>query len=189
MLVNLICNRYLSCCKRLKCFFVRFRHLCLDIVKEEGKSFTSKLSHLIEFSLQSRNLFTVRVGDVQTRRQGVVEVEVAGVSCTDQVLQMVRLLHCVELPPEGPVLTVVLRSVQVAGHAPRFHLLEQVSPLRQSPWPAVESLNNATEERSSRVGVRLLLLTRARHCRSVKKPLLVNQRKSELEWSTENTQE
>ena len=130
--------------------------------------------------------------------------------CADQILQMVCLLHLrlsmhcifrlakhsatsqslpfyrVELPPEGPVLTIILGGVEVAGHTPCLHLLKQVSPLRECPWSPVETLvkniysvmcqrlaqnlgshlDNSTKERSCGVGVRLLRLTRARHCRS-----------------------
>ena len=72
----------------------------------------------------------------------------------------------VELPPEGPVLAVILGGVEVTGHTPRLHFLEQIPSLRKCPWPTVETLDNTTEKRPRGVGVRLLRLTRARHCRS-----------------------
>ena len=105
------------------------------------------------------NLFAVWVGDVETRRQGIVEVEITCMCCAYQILQMICLLHLrktlssialirtfvcfnrVEFPPEGPVLAVILGGIEVAGHAPCLHLLKQVSPLWERPWPPVETLD------------------------------------------------
>ena len=64
------------------------------------------------------------------------------------------------------MLAVILGGVEVTGHTPRLHFLEQISSLRKCPWPTVETLDNTTEKRPRGDGVRLLRLTRARHCRS-----------------------
>ena len=57
-------------------------------------------------------------------------------SATSQPL----LFYRIELPPECPVLAIIFGGVEVAGHTPRLHLLKQVSPLRECPWPPVETL-------------------------------------------------
>lgn len=61
------------------------------------------------------DLLAVGVGDVEAGGDGVVEVDVPVPGRGDEALQVVRLLHRVQLPPVRAVLAVVLGRVQVAA--------------------------------------------------------------------------
>ena len=74
-------------------------------------------------------LFAVRVGDVQTWGDGIVKIYIPVAGCRDQTLEMVRLLHSVEFPPVSSMFAIIFRSVDIAGHSPGVHLLEEIFPL------------------------------------------------------------
>ena len=61
MLINLVGDGHLGMCKGLKGLLVRLLHFSLDIVEQQGKGFTAKLRHLIQFSLQGGNLDIIEV--------------------------------------------------------------------------------------------------------------------------------
>ena len=93
-------------------------------------------------------LFTVGVGDVEAGGDGVVKVNVPIAGSCYQALKVICLLLCVQFSPVSSVFAIVFRSVDITGHPPRVHLLEQIFSLRESPGSPIEALHHSADEGS-----------------------------------------
>ena len=125
---------------------VRLRHFARDVVKQNRERSTARVAQLPDPRLQQFHLQVIRVTNRQAGGDAVKELNVMIPAGLDERSKPAQLIVRVELPPQRPVLEVVLRAVQVGIQFKRLHQAEELQALLLTPGTPVKALNDTLEK-------------------------------------------
>ena len=125
---------------------VRRVHPIRNIIEEQREVFTAGGKHLLEARLQTRQFTRVAVADVEPRTQRVNEVNPTRLAALNQRLELRQLVGGICLSPDGAMLHVVLRRVEIGVQSPRRHAVEELDAFGLIPRLPVETFDYAGEK-------------------------------------------